>query len=283
MGFSSASAIEFYKDRIYIIGDDARYLLIADKQYNVIDTVTLFPGESLRIPKKEKADLEASAIHEYNGKAYLIVAGSGSTAEREDFFVFSLDDLHSYKKISQRSFFQSMKENGFPIINIEGLAVVNDQLVFANRANLSQPDNCFYICSPGFLYGENHEKGDTSILALPSDDGFLKGVSGMCYDAAHDLLLFTASVELTANAFDDGAIGNSYLGYISGFAGKMRSPTIKPDTLINLSALYKEFANEKIESVCVESAGKEMILHLVADNDNGTSTLFKMSMPIPPR
>lgn len=282
-GFSSASAIEFYKDRFYIIGDDSRYLLIADKEYNTIDTVLLFPGESLRIPKKEKADLEAAVIHEYNGKEYLIAIGSGSTPERENFYIFPLDDPRAFTFTNRQPFYHSMREYELPIINIEGLAIVNNKAVFANRANLAQPDNHLFICDPKFLFETSTAIGTTCKLELSKDDGFLKGVSGLSYLPEKDLLLFTASVEETASAVEDGAIGNSYLGYITGFAEKMRTRSVKPDQLFNLTALHAEFKNEKIESVCVESAGDNIIMHLVADNDNGTSTIFKISMPTPAR
>jgi hypothetical protein len=281
--FSSASAIEFYKDKFYIIGDDSRYLLITDKQYNVVDTIVLFPGESHRIAKKEKSDLEAATIHQYNGKDYLIAVGSGSTLEREDFYVFPLADPKNYKKQNQHLFYQAMKTSSVSIVNIEGMAMVNNYAVFGNRANLSMPDNHFFVCSPDFLHEDTASSFTTCRLELPSIDSFLKGISGMCYVPENDLLLFTASVENTASAIDDGAIGNSYLGYIKNFSGQLKNPKVTADTLVNLSTFHAEFSNEKVESICVESVGKEMILHLVADNDDGTSTLFKLSMPTPPR
>ena len=281
--FSSASAIEFYKDRFYVIGDDSRYLLITDKEYNVLDTIVIFPGDSHRIPKKEKADLEAATIHEYNGKEYLIVVGSGSTPEREDFFIFPLNDPRNFEKRNRFYFYKGIKDFGIPIVNIEGLATVKNQLVFANRANLTQRDNYFVCSSAEFLYEDTLFTAHKMKVELPTDDEFLKGISGLAYIPELDLLLFTASVELTANAIDDGAIGDSYLGYINWFSKKMYKEEIKPDSLINLSSFHPKLKNEKVESICVESVGHEIILHLVADNDDGTSTLFKMSMAIPPR
>ena len=62
LNFPSASSIEFHNGKLYVIGDDARNLAILDKNYKLVDTIELFPGEGLRIPKKIKADLEASTI-----------------------------------------------------------------------------------------------------------------------------------------------------------------------------------------------------------------------------
>src|SRR5215212_6881198 len=68
LNFPSASSIEFHNDRLYVLGDDARNLAILDKNYKLLDTITLFPGDGLRIPKKIKADLEASTIIQHNNK-----------------------------------------------------------------------------------------------------------------------------------------------------------------------------------------------------------------------
>ncbi|HEY0680116.1 MAG TPA: hypothetical protein VGD17_17650, partial [Chitinophagaceae bacterium] len=74
LNFPSASSIEYFNGRIYVIGDDARKLAILDKNYRLEDTVDLFPGESLRIPKKIKTDLEASTIIQYKNREHLMVA-----------------------------------------------------------------------------------------------------------------------------------------------------------------------------------------------------------------
>ncbi|HYF30136.1 MAG TPA: hypothetical protein VD993_03355 [Chitinophagaceae bacterium] len=282
-GFSSASAIEMHDGWLYVIGDDSRYLVVLDKHYNIFDTVMLFPGEGLRIPKKEKSDLEASTIVEYNGKDHLLVAGSASTPEREVFFLFPLNKPRDYQAIPAQAFYQSVKQQGLHIINIEGLVNIRNKLLLANRANESQPQNHFITVQADFLYDTKLAAPVISTLKLPQAADAVIGVSGLAYVAEKDLLLFTASVELTDNAVDDGDIGNSYLGYISGFSMKMQQREVLADGLINLSELQAEFANEKIESVCVESAGDNLVLHLVADNDNGTSTLFKVSMPNPAR
>lgn len=281
--FPSASAIDFHKDKLYVIGDDARNMLILDKEYKIIDSIELFPGESHRIPKKEKADLEAATIIEMNGKDYLIAAGSGSTPEREGFYIFPLDSPRSYDRLDMQLFYNLLIKEGLPVINVEGMTAINDNLVFANRANLAKPDNHLIIMPRAFLSDTNHINFTTAKLKFPAAADTVIGISGLTYVASEDVLLFTASVENTASAYEDGTIGNSYLGYIFAFSEKMKHEEITADMLINLSAIQAEFRNEKIESVCVESTGKEWIIHLVADNDNGTSTLFKMSMPRPTR
>ena len=61
----------------------------------------------------------------------------------------------------------------------------------------------------------------------------------------------------------------------------MDDKSVKPDQMIKLTPVDKRFTKQKIESVCVERFDKnEFILHMVADNDNGTSGLFKMRLKL---
>lgn len=280
INFPSASAIEFHDDLIYVMGDDARNLAILDKNYKLVDTVELFPGEGLRIPKKIKADLEASTIVQHNGKDTLLIAGSASTPEREYLLLFPFDALKNFEKISTNAFAQKLQHSGLKQINFEALCLVKNMLVFGNRGNINDPQNHFVIVPAENLNALENAKAILIELNLGSDVPF-KGLSGMAYIPSSDLLLFTASTEHTGSSYEDGKIGHSYLGYIKRFSSKMHEAVLQPDELINLAEMHTDFRDEKIESVTVESAGRELILHLVADNDNGTSTLFKLSFPNP--
>ncbi|HEY0678414.1 MAG TPA: hypothetical protein VGD17_09010, partial [Chitinophagaceae bacterium] len=255
---------------------------ILDKNYRLEDTVDLFPGESLRIPKKIKTDLEASTIIQYKNREHLMVAGSASRPEREYVMLFPLDSLHTYEKITTQPFVARLRSMGMKPVNFEGLAAVKNMLVFGNRGNLKRQDNHFVVV-PVSLVTDMENSSPHLIDFNLSEDGQFKGVSGLAYVETLDLMLFTASIEDTDNEIDDGGIGNSYLGYITSFSERMNDGTIRPDVLWNLSGMQAEFVNEKIESVTVESVGSELILHLVADNDNGTSTLFKVSLTNPLR
>lgn len=274
LNFPSASSIEFYNGVLYVIGDDARSIAIIDKNYKLLDTLMLFPGEGLRIPKKIKADLEASTIIQHNGKDALLVTGSASTPEREFLWLFPLDNLSSFQKIPLTPFIAKLRVKQ---VNFEGLATVKDKLVFGNRGNNSIPENQLVIVSAANL----NALENPAVIQLETGEGSFKGLSGLAYVPSKDLLLFTASVEETGNAYEDGKIGSSYLGYIKNFSSKLDEQILKPDALLDLPELQHEFQNEKIESVAVEEVGKNLILHLVADNDNGTSTLFKLSLPAP--
>jgi hypothetical protein len=106
------------------------------------------------------------------------------------------------------------------------------------------------------------------------------GVSGLTYDNTNDILIFTASTEETASSYDDGVIGDSYIGYIKNISKQAKSE-IKPDSFINLTTANTSFKGEKIESVCIEKiAGSNYTLHLVSDNDKGATGLFKIGLTI---
>src|SRR4028118_2317958 len=63
--YPSASALEFYNGRLYVIGDDASSILVLDKEHQFIDSIHLFPSKEKRIDKAIKPDLEASSIITY--------------------------------------------------------------------------------------------------------------------------------------------------------------------------------------------------------------------------
>lgn len=279
--FSSASAIEFYNEKLYVVGDDSRSLLVLDKDYRVIESLELFKGESHRIPKKEKSDLEASTIVQYKNKPYLFVAGSSSTETREVFFLFPLDGMLNYERLSASSFCDSLREQDLKNLNLEGLTIVDDILVFANRANLGHPHNHLIAASSAFIAQPDQLLPKLMLFMVDNDPDTVKGVSGLAYIKSLDMLVFTASIEATASTYEDGAIGDSFLGYVTNFSSQLKKEKITADTLFNLSYVDAAFNGEKIESVTVESAGKNIILHLVADNDDGTSTLFKVQLTNP--
>lgn len=268
INFSSASAIEFYNDRLYVFGDDAKNLLILRPTYSIIDSVSIADSGSYRISKDEKHDIESAMIINHNGNPHLFGVGSMSTDKRWGVIGHDLKAGTFY----HASFFEISKRfAGIEMINIEGSCVVDSLIIFSNRANLSNPVN-------HLLFWNKLDSIGPKVLRLPTTEK-LAGVSGLYYVKEKDLLLFTASEEETINAVDDGIIGESYLGWIEHFAQKMNHAELKADTFLKLSEVDAAFAKQKIESVCVEKIeGKEMILHLVADNDNGRSKLFKVKL-----
>lgn len=252
-----------------MLGDDAPQLLVLDTAHRVIDSIVLFENRIARIAKSEKADFESSFLYTDSGKTYLVAVGSLSTLKRNRFAWIDLEG----KKIT-RTTQVSLKAPEVAAPNIEGASLIDGQLVLANRANLTDKVNSLLVMKP--FFSATTEAVHNIRIDLPAKSNAV-GISGISYYKLKDLLLFTASTEMTGNAYADGTIGESYIGIISSASKQLRRTSIHPDEFIPLSSFLNEKSPQKIESVMVEKdEGKHLILHLAADNDNGQSTLFKM-------
>jgi hypothetical protein len=280
--FPSGSSLEFYKDRLYLTGDDATKLLILDVDYNVVDSILLFTNAAARIPKKEKADLESSTVVSFNGKDHLLLVGSGSLPTREKIILLPLQDSlpTAIMDISIKSFCETLVALGLKQVNIEGAATINNTLLLANRGNLAYPENHLVLTDENFWLEQKKAEMPLMRILLPATEHFA-GISSLAYVAAEDLLFFAASTELTSNSFEDGAIGKSYIGWVRNASKKMNEAELKTDGFVDLVQADKVFNDEKIESLCItKSEGVTFTLHLVSDNDNGVSKLFKISLQI---
>jgi hypothetical protein len=278
--FPSGSAVEIFNDVLYIVGDDASEILLLDKNYNQLKTSEAKP-EVKRISKDEKIDLEASTIIQKEGSSFLLIVGSGSKENREKIvrlpLPFSKSSLPD--TIDNSAFLKHLKEKGIDEVNIEGVASTKEAIIFANRANLKNRTNHLIFTSSSFPDTASASSITIKKLVLPNKNT-VAGISGLAYDSTNDLLLFTASTEATESSYEDGEIGDSYLGYIKNISTESKED-ITPDGFINLSAIDKSFKGQKIESICIEGVtGSTYTLHLVSDNDNGATALYKISLTL---
>jgi hypothetical protein len=276
--FPSASTLSYYDKRLYVIGDDAPDLLILTNDHEKIQDLALFAANSKRIKKEEKADLEASSLFINGSKKYLVGISSFSAANRNKILVYDLSKSSRKPKLITTK--EPFKKLDVEEPNIEGAAFANEKLLLSNRANNTHKTN--YLIVAGF----DPEKGikikdaNTIKLELPKTNEIV-GISGLEYVKEKDLLLFVASTESTDNATEDGAIGDSYMGYISNISQKLDQKEIKADTLLSFSKAINSNKTYKIESIAIESVkGNELLLHLASDNDDGQSTLFKIKWKI---
>lgn len=271
----SASSLEFYNNQLYIIGDDATKVFITDVDHNLVDSIPLFPSEYYRIDKAEKADLESSFIMNESSKPMLVAYSSFSTTKRNK--IVGIDLLTKKTSINNA-------EISLPLLaemNIEGAAIIGSNLMLSNRANTTHRDNHFIVADTAGFFQGNKKNGLKIIkIALPPSSSVV-GISGLAYNKEKDLLLFTASTEDTPNAYTDGAIGESYIGFIDRFSTKLSQQGIKADRFFKLSKYIRNKEPQKIESVAIQQLkGKHMIVHLAADNDNGQSTIIKMNVRV---
>ncbi len=275
--YPSASGIEYRDGMYYIIGDDAKQLLILDSSLNSIDSITLYDNPEKRIPKAVKPDLEAMALVPGHK---LFITGSGSLAPQR-YIGWLIDPIIKQKdSIRLDTFYQRILLNGIRELNIEGMTVIPGAVLLSNRGNKGYPKNHLVFTRPAFWLRQSETEIHTMLAGSNPDSTRFSGVSGLAYAAKTDKLIMTVSTEDTRSSMDDGAIGKSYLWIIRSISSKKTWKAVNPDTIIDLDAADPRFKGHKIESVCITRETKKFLyLLLAADNDDGSSTLFKLVIP----
>lgn len=271
--FPSGSGIIKSDDLYYAIGDDSPFLYSLNKDFKTISKIPIWdnvnPSDE-RIEKSIKPDFEAL---ELIGKNEIVIFGSGSKSpERNIFMRILLKDSLTVEKYDVSEFYSNLRS--LPILqdselNIEAAAFHDNQLFLFNRKkNLILK----------FVYKEllAHIKGDTAFpkpeiveFSLPKINGIEAGFSGATALIGEPKIIFTASVENTDNAYDDGEILGSFIGIID-ISGNALSESY------NFCLIPNSKANLKVESVAIEeeiSSGKTKVV-LISDDDKGNSTLI---------
>jgi hypothetical protein len=281
-------AIQLIRTFLLTVGDDATHLLILDKEYKQVESIRLFDYPEKRIPKAEKADFESSTIISLNNIPHLFIIGSASTEKRKKAVLLPVQNAKAafvnlfHPFFYREAFLQQLKTNGITEINIEGSTIMGDSLVLSNRGNDAHRINHLIFTPTEAMNAPVHQtKVSLSVipLALPVNSKEFIGVSELCYVESKDILFITLSSEATNNAYDDGVIGDSYIGWIYNARGKMHNKELVLDEMINLSTVDKAFIQQKIEGICIESVKDgQFNIHLVSDNDKGESRLFHIKV-----
>lgn len=277
--YPSASAIEFHNNHFYIVGDDAPSVLVLDSSLQEVDTIPLYDTAIKRIPKPVKPDLEAVTIVYKNKKPYLLAIGSGSLTPYRNTAELIDPASKEHTTIDLSLFYERLKASGLPELNIEGACTIPGAVVLSNRGHKGFPKNHLILTSVKFW--EEQAMAPITLLFVGSneDSSNFRGISGITYAKKTDKLILTVSAEDTKNAYDDGSIGKSYLWIVDNFSSKKRWTGMNPNRIIDLEKVDPQFRNQKIESACVIRETKHFIeLALVADNDDGSSTLFRLDI-----
>jgi hypothetical protein len=277
--FPSGSGIEFFDDKVYLVGDDATNIIVKSKKWKMEKKIHLFDSPSERIPKLIKSDLEATTIVYVGKSPKLLMLGSGSRLKYRNKAILLDLNTSETKEFDLEIFYNRLRAEGIQDLNIEGAAAVDGNILLCNRGNKSYPSNCIIITSNEFW--KNQDTAEILILKLDLEqtgENFI-GISGLTYSPVNDWLLFTTSTEHTFNAIDDGQIGDSYLGIIENVTRKIGRKKMKVNSLINLPEADKVFKGNKIESLCIQRDKENNLkLHLISDNDLGRSALFKIRL-----
>ena len=274
--YPSASGIEYFNNQLYVIGDDANSLLVLDSNLAIKDSVILYSFPEKRIPKNFKPDLEAAAFINKQDKQQLLLLGSGSLPVRNTSWLINPITFEK-ESIRLDTFYNFLQINGVENLNIEGLCSIKDKIILSNRGHKGWPHNFLVITNTIFF--DNQEGPPVSVIRIGgnTDSSIFSGVSGLAYAKYSDLLLLTVSTEDTRSSTEDGAIGKSSLWIIENISSKLKWEGINPNKIIDLEEIDDRFHGQKIESVCVIKEDNDDIhLVLAADNDDGSSTLFKV-------
>lgn len=274
--YPSASGIEYFNNKFYIIGDDANYLLVLDDSLNQIDSIPFYFLSEKRIPKAIKADLESITVLP---DSTMLIEGSGSSSPaRNAAWIFN---PLTRQKDSLRldTFYSRVPLYGIKETNIEGITYIPGHIILANRGNKGFPKNHLIITSNKFWHNQAAVDIHTMLTSSGNDSSAFSGVSGLSYASKSDALVMTISTEDTHNSMEDGAIGKSYIWIIKNISSKKKWKAINPDIIIDLSETDKRFKGQKIESLCIINEDThKLYLVLAADNDNGSSTLFRITV-----
>ena len=253
--------------------------MILDTAFNLIDSINLFESQQKRIPKELKQDLESAAVVNFRRSPKILIVGSGSLAPYRN-YGWLIDPLTKQKtQLDLKPFYTRLKAEGTDALNIEGLAAMPSDIILASRSNRSFRSNYLIFTSKEFWNIEDSAEIKICKVGANTDTTSFQGVSGLEYSKLSDRLLLTVSTENTNSSVEDGTIGKSYLWIINDISAKKRMTAINPTKVIDLEAMDERFKGHKIESVCIIAENKkEMQLVLVADDDNGTSVLFKITL-----
>jgi hypothetical protein len=277
--YPSTSGIEFLNGHFFIIGDDANHLLVNDSSFNKNEFISLYSFTEKRIPKATKADLEAMTKVLDSHQTKLLVVGSGSLTPYRNTGWLIDPVTKQTDSVRLDTFYQRLKSHGLDEINIEGICSIPGYIVLSNRGNKNYPKNFLAITKKEFWKNQSEAPITLIRIGVNTDTAAFNGVSGLAYAEKTDQLILTVSTEDTRNSMDDGTIGKSYLWIVNDFSTKKKWKAINPNKIIDLEEKNPLFNGHKIESVCIVNDSKNALqLVLAADNDNGSSTLFRIEL-----
>lgn len=277
--YPSGSGMAYLNGAVYLIGDDANYLLITDTAFNIIDSIGLYESKEQRTPKQLKQDLEGAAVVWSSRAQKLLLVGSGSLAPYRN-TGWLIDPATKQKmQLDLKPFYDRIKKEGIEAINIEGVTSIPGGIVLSSRGNKSFAANHLIFTANEFWNKQDSAAIKIIKVGTNTDTASFSGVSGLEYSKESDQLLLTVSTENTSSSTEDGAIGKSYLWIINNISAKKNMMAINASRIIDLEEMDERFKRHKIESVCILSENKkQMQLALVADDDKGTSILFRITI-----
>lgn len=267
----SGSGISKINDLYYVIGDDSPYLFVCNSQFEIVKKIAITSTSGVsngRISKPQKADLEAMELISENE---IVIFGSGSKSPQRDSFIRVLlgkeIKIETYSLTKFYEFLKSLTILADSELNIEAIAYKDDRLYLFNRkknimVSLKYTDLLAYVKG-----GDNPLPAvQTNTYTLPQINNIEAGFSGAISLKNESKIVFTASVEDTNNAYDDGEILGSFVGIID-----------IEDNTIDYCRIPEIKEKLKVESITIdeEMSSNRTKVTLITDSDKGKSSLIK--------
>lgn len=276
----SASAIEVFADNVYIAGDSLSWLYLYKKNFYFLYRLRLDEHLSTDVlPKADKPDWEAMSVLLHRGyDPMLLIIGSGSKSpQRDKAMLVNLYNNEVSVVPHWPKFYQLIRENiaSDNELNIEGLAQVKDKLVLLNRGNVNG-GNFIAITDTSAPWQLPFELN--IIQSAPADiNGVKAGFTGAFYVEEEDVLIYTAAAEITDNAYDDGVVAGSAIGFFSNISKRLAEKELTPDEQVPLN---KESGfSGKLESLALHrKVGNKYEFYAVTDNDDEPGSLYLLSL-----
>lgn len=228
---AAASGVVRRAEYVYVIADDELDLAVFDASSD--DPGRLVPALSGELPtehsarSKAKPDLEAlTSLPPFEGHPHgaLLGLGSGSTEDRDRGFAWALGADGSLDgepiELDLAPLYTLLRER-LDALNVEGAAVMGDELWLLQRGNSEDGENVVVALSCAevieSLSRDRTLAAEELRRVLAFDLGELRETALTFSDASalgNGLLVFTASAEDTSASARDGAILGSVVGTI---------------------------------------------------------------------
>jgi hypothetical protein len=260
LDIAAASGIAVYDDELYVLADDELELPRYDRAGTRRGTCVLLEGALPEQPAQRKAakpDFEALVALPDGA---LLALGSGSTTARQRAVYLHVQSPKLPPRVIDLSRLYERLRKELPELNIEGGALVDDELLLASRGNGPRRDNALIHLDWSSVEHALIRSGTVPAEALLRIDAIRLGelagqpLSVTDIAAAADRLLFSAAAEASPNTYDDGLCVGSVLGMLSR-AGEVLD-------VVGVSPVVK------VEGIWATPAEAEFDLLLVADPDD---------------